>query len=235
MNHKYPSALQENNDVAFMYCPNQNTAGKRKEGKAGQPSIPSQSPPEPKSWLCHRRRVNLRINESGTTVGGCLQVGGCSKVPLHLHLWQLSDPFYFTNNHGWLPNFELWLGGVLHFSRSLVFSGVQLKHVMWSEMCFPCFKRSSRRKLGGASGPYFPLSIGWLEKWKRICFCENVSLWTIFETHYLKLCNECFFFFNLAAKPEKSGKKFISDWLFCVTINEWFCFIFTFGLLFLSL
>lgn len=39
-----PSALHENQDVAFKCCPNQNTAGKMKEGKAGQPYIPSQIP-----------------------------------------------------------------------------------------------------------------------------------------------------------------------------------------------
>lgn len=195
MDHIYPSALHENPDVAFKYCPNKTTAGKMKKGKAGQTNIPSQSPHVPKFWLCHKGRVNLRINEAGPTAGGCLQPGGCSKLPLRSLLWQLSDSFYFTNNHGWLPNFELQSGGVLRFSRSLVFSGVQLKHVMWSEMCFPCFKRSSRRKLGGASGPFFPLSIGWLENWKRICFCVNVSLWTIFETHYLELCEEWIFFF----------------------------------------
>lgn len=73
-----PSALHENQNVAFKCCPNQNTAGNMKEGKAGQPCNPSQSPHAPKFCLCHKGRVNLRINESGTTVGGCLQPGGCS-------------------------------------------------------------------------------------------------------------------------------------------------------------
>lgn len=217
MDHIYPSALHENHDVAFKYCPNQKRAGKMKEGKAGQPSIQSQNPHAPKFCLWHKGRVNLRINGAGTMMGGCLQFGRCSKLPLHLHFWQLSDSFYFTNNHGWLPVFELWSGGVLRFSKSLVFSGVQLKHVMWSEMCFPCFKRSSRRKLGGASGPFSP-PLHWMT-WKmkkNLFLCECIPLDYFWNTLFRAVQRtDFFFFFNLAAKPEKSGKKFISDWLIC--------------------
>lgn len=53
-----PHISHENHDIAFKYGQNQNTAGKMKEGKAGQPSIPSQSPHTPKFWLCHKGRVN---------------------------------------------------------------------------------------------------------------------------------------------------------------------------------
>lgn len=135
MDHVDPSALHENHCVDSRYCPSQNTSGKMREGKAGQPA------PRAKVLLhlSYKGRVYLGVNEAGTTTGGCLQPGRCSKLSLQLLVWQLLDSLYFTNNHGWLPDFELWSGGVLHFSRSLAFSGVQLKHVMWSEMCFPLF------------------------------------------------------------------------------------------------
>lgn len=87
---------------------------------------------------------------------------------------------------------------------------------MWSEMCFPSFKRSSRRKLGGASVPFLPCSTGWLKKWKRISFCVNLSLWTISETQYLELCKDRILFFLIwLTNQTNERKKFFSDWLIC--------------------
>lgn len=87
-----PVHSMKNQDVAFKCCPNQNTAGKMKEGRKGRTTLhPKPKSSWPKFCLCHKGRVNLRINGSGTTVGGCLQPGGCSHLPLHFCLWQLSD------------------------------------------------------------------------------------------------------------------------------------------------
>lgn len=136
--------------------------------KGRTPSIPSQSPHAPTFQLLYKGKANLRVNEAG----GSFQPGRCSKLPLHLLLWQLLDSFYFTNNHGWLPSFERWSGGVLHFSRSLALSGVQLKHVMWSEMCFSLFKEEQQRKLGGGSALFFPSLLDGSKNER-----ESVSVW----------------------------------------------------------